>query len=193
MGDGANTVIGVFLDHNAWDVLFAMRLDLAVELPSDAFGIGITREAEFEIAATATKNPVLKGYIDDTITRCGVNTDSYFGFFDDSLTEEDQRVGGFDIGRWASARELQFIAQQRRWLRQTQRKTKLYKNEADISLAARAFAISCVVLTCDKKPGPLRDAYEQGGSVIYLNDFATSGLSLRDYIEKAMVASNGQI
>ncbi len=71
--------------------------------------------------------------------------------------------------------------------------TKLYKNEADISLAARAFATSCVVLTCDRKPGPLRDAYEQGGSVIYLNDFATSGLSLRDYIEKTMVASNGQI
>src|ERR1700680_3766832 len=110
MGDGADTVIGVFLEHNAWDVLFAAPRDRAVELPSGAFSIGITREAEFEIAATAAKKPALKAYIDDTIARCGVNTDSYFGFFDDSLTEEDQRVGGFDIGRWASARELEFIA-----------------------------------------------------------------------------------
>jgi hypothetical protein len=44
-----------------------------------------------------------------------------------------------------------------------------------------------------KKAGPLCDAYEQGGKVVYLNDFPTSGLSLRDYIKKAMVASNGQV
>jgi hypothetical protein len=110
-----------------------MRLDLAIELPRDEFGIGITREAEFEIAAIIARNPELKAYIDDTIARCAVKTDSYFGFFDDSFPQEDQRIGGFDVGRWASKRELEFIAQQQRWLRQEKRKTKLYVNEADIS------------------------------------------------------------
>jgi hypothetical protein len=185
--DLPNTLIGVFLDHNAWDVLFALRLDLAVELPSDEFGIGITREAEFEIAATAARNPELKAYIDDTIAKCRIETDSYFGFYCDSFAREEQRVAGFDVGRWASSRELEFIAQQQRWLREEKRKTKLYVNEADISLAARSFV--SVVLTCDKKPGPLRDAYEQGGMVVYLNGFETSGLSLRNYIKAAISSS----
>lgn len=57
------------------------------------------------------------------------------------------------------------------------RKPKLYKNEADISLAARSFAESCIVLTCDRKPGLLRDEYRQGGNVVYVNDFPASGFS----------------
>jgi hypothetical protein len=68
------------------------------------------------------------------------------------------------------------------------RKPKLYKDEADLSLAARSFAPSCIVLTCDRKAGPLRDAYEQGGAVVYLNDFPTSGLPLRAYINTSMAA-----
>src|SRR6266404_8743524 len=120
MGDGADTMIGVFLDHNAWDVLYAMRLDLAIELASDEFGIRITCEAEFEIAATTARNPELKAYIDDTIARCATKTDSYFGFFHDSFPQQDQRVGGFDVDRWASKRELESITQRQRWLRQAQ-------------------------------------------------------------------------
>ena len=147
------------------------------------------REAEFEIAATAAADPALKAYIDDTITRCGITTDTYFGFNVGSLPQDEQRVGGWDVGRWASGPELEFSARQQRWLRQGKRKTKLYVNEADISLAARSFATSCIVLTCDKKAGPLRDAYEQGGKVVYLNDFAASRLSLRDYIKSSLSAS----
>jgi hypothetical protein len=54
-------------------------------------------------------------------------------------------------------------------------------NEADISLAARSF--HSVVLSLDKKKGPLKVAYEQGGKVIFLTDFANSRMSLSDFIK----------
>ena len=60
---------------------------------------------------------------------------------------------------------------------------KLYPNEADISLAARSF--HSVVSTFDKKKRPLRDAYEQGGKVIFLTDFDESSMLLRDFIKRA--------
>ena len=180
-------MITVFPDHNAWDLFLTLQIDLSVALPSDEFRVGITREAEFEIEATAARNPALKSYIDTTIARCEITTDSYFGFYDASLPSEEQRVGGLDVGRWASKRELEFIAEQeRKWLKPRKRKTKLFPNEADISLAARSF--DSVVLTCDAKPGPLRDAYLQEGLVVYLNDFRASQLSLVDYIKSALKA-----
>ncbi|MDB6061975.1 MAG: hypothetical protein JWM78_2078 [Verrucomicrobiaceae bacterium] len=58
--------------------------------------------------------------------------------------------------------------------------TKLYKNEADISIAARA--MHSVVLTLDKKAGPINDAYKKGGKVVFLDDFDSSGLSLKEFI-----------
>jgi len=51
--------------------------------------------------------------------------------------------------------------------------TQLYKNEADISLAARL----------DKKKRPLKDAYEQGGKVVFLTNFENSGMSLSAFIK----------
>jgi hypothetical protein len=58
-------------------------------------------------------------------------------------------------------------------------------------LAARSFAASTIVLTLDKRRGPLRDAYQQGGSIVYLNGFPASGVALRDYIAAAMTARSG--
>ncbi len=57
-------------------------------------------------------------------------------------------------------------------------------NEADISVGARSFR--AVVLSLDEKrkgrKGPINDALAAGGKVIFLNDFNTSGKSLRDFI-----------
>jgi hypothetical protein len=63
------------------------------------------------------------------------------------------------------------------------RPTKLHPGEADISLAARSF--HSVVLSLDKKKGPLKDAYEQGGKVVFSTDFDKSGMSLSDFIKAA--------
>ncbi len=82
-------------------------------------------------------------------------------------------MGGFGIGRWVTQEEIAFISRQRASQRTSKKRpTKLYPKEADISLAARSF--HSVVLSFDAKPGPIRDAYNQGGKVIFLTDFDRS-------------------
>jgi hypothetical protein len=175
--------IAVFIDNSVWNFLFERQFDLAVELPREHFSIGITREAEFEIPPI--RSPELRAFIDSTIQRCSVQTDSLFGFYNESLLQDEQRMGGFNVGRFASEQEIAFISKQRSSTSVgRKRPTKLYKNEADISLAARSF--HSIVLTLDAKSGPLRDAYQQGGMVVFLNDFDTSGKSLRNFIKEAL-------
>lgn len=38
------------------------------------------------------------------------------------------------------------------------------------------------MLTADKKVGPLSDAAQKGGKVLYLNDFDESGKTLADFV-----------
>lgn len=177
-------LISVYIDNNVWDLLFALRIDLAVELPKDEFCVCITREAEFEIPPIEESKPELKAFIEKTIRECSIGTDIFFGFSDDSFPAEEQRVGGFDVGRWAQPEELAFLDQQRTSLGALRAKTRLYKNEADRSLAARAF--TGVVLTLDAKKGPINDAYRQGGRVVFLTEFASSGLPLAEFIRRAL-------
>lgn len=170
--------IDIYIDHNVWDFLFDRQLDLATELPAEEFALHLTREAEFEILPTPDNKRL---YILDNIEKCNIDTRPYFGFFDDRHSLADQRVGGLDIGYLASREEIEFIqSQQSRLGTNKKEKTRLFKNEADISLAARS--LHAVVLTLDRKTGPLLDAYHQGGKVVFLNDFDSSGLSLKRFI-----------
>jgi hypothetical protein len=175
--------IRIYIDNNVWDFLFARNLDLSVELPREDFCVCLTREAEFEIPPIPST--ALKAFIDATISKCVIRTDSFFGFNDDSLPQSEQRVAGFDVGRWASSEEIAFMRQQRAQLVPAKkRKTKLYKDEADISLGARSF--HSVVLSLDAKTGPINNAYKQGGKVIFLTDFDNSGISLRSFVKAAL-------
>jgi hypothetical protein len=181
-----STPISVYLDNNVWDFLFERKLDLSAVLPRPEFCICITREAEFEIPPIPPEKTELKAFIDETIAKCDIKVDSLFGFYDESLPPDKQRVGGFDVGRWASADEIAFINQQKTPVGtlKKNRKTGLYKNEADVSLAARSF--HSVVLTHDKS-GPINEAYRQGGKVVYLTNFDESGMSLGDFIKVALM------
>jgi hypothetical protein len=78
---------------------------------------------------------------------------------------------------------LNFTEQQKTKLGDTKKpKTRLYKNEADISIAARSF--QSVVLSLDsKKNDPIATAFKQGGKVVNLANFDKSGLSLADFIK----------
>jgi hypothetical protein len=176
--------ISVYIDSNVWDFLFDRQMDLAVELPRDEFCICITREAEFEIPPMP---PEKRAFAETMIAKCGIATDTFFGFNDASLPISEQRVAGFDQGRWASLEELDFIAQQRTALKDRMRPSKLYVGEADLSLGARS--VHSVVLSLDKKRGPLNKAYKQGGKVIFLTDFDNSGLTLREFIRTALARS----
>jgi hypothetical protein len=178
--------ISVYIDNNVWDFLFKSKIDLSVALPSEEFCICITREAEFEIPPIQNTKPELKEFIETTIKKCNILTDSFFGFYEETFSQSEQRVGGLDIGRFASREEIVFMDQQRTPLKlrhqKKNSKTKLYKDEADISLAARSF--HSVVLSFDDKNGPINDAYKQGGKVIFLTNFEQSNLSLSDFIKK---------
>lgn len=179
------TPTSVYLDNNVWDFLFERKIDLSVALPRPDFCVCITREAEFEIPPIPPDKAELKAFIENTIAKCSVRVDSLFGFYDDSLPPEEQRVGGFDVGRWAGAEEIAFINQQKMPVGTLIKnpKTGLYKHEADISLAARSF--HSVVLSNDKS-GPINKAYQQGGKVVYLTNFDYSGMSLGDFIKAAL-------
>jgi len=173
--------IGVYIDNNVWDFLFSRNIDLSLELPNSEFCLCMTREAEFEIPPIPKEKAELKKFIEDTIKKCVIKPESYFGFFNPNHSNEEQRVGGFNVGRFASAKEIAFMGPQKARLGVVKKaSTKLYKNEADISVAARA--MHSVVITLDKKTGPINDAYKQGGKVVFLNDFDSSGVTLKEFI-----------
>ena len=116
-----------------------------------------------------------------------MRTDFLFGFRDDRRAAEDQRYGGFNQGRWASEQEIAFFQQQHTKIGVDKKKTtRLYPQEADVSLAARSF--ESVVLTLDAKKGPINTAYQQGGQVIFLKGLDESGLSLQAYVERKMAS-----
>ncbi len=170
----------VYLDSNVWDLLFTRKIDLAQALPEPEFRILITREAEFEIPPIPEEKAELKAFIASTIDWCGIETDRLFGFADPTWPTNKQRVGGFDEGRWAQPEELAFIERWRARMTGKFRKTGLYKHEADVSLAARSF--TGVVLTLDMKTGPLKQAFNEGGNVVFLADLERSGLSFSDFV-----------
>jgi len=179
-------MIRIYIDNNVWDFLFERSIDLSVEFPNHTYCLCMTREAEFEIPPIPDSKADLKVFIEDTISRC-VMTDFLFGFRDERHTAEDQRYGGFDQGRWASEQEIAFFRQQHTKIGSNKKKaTRLYPQEADISLAARSF--ESIVLTLDAKKGPINTAYQQGGRVIFLKGLDESNLSLRGYVEHEIAA-----
>lgn len=56
-------------------------------------------------------------------------------------------------------------------------------NEADASLAVRAFDSIVVTAEGRSKRGPLRLAAEQGGRVVFLEEVEKSGLSIKEFIQ----------
>ncbi|MDD2720681.1 MAG: hypothetical protein PHH47_05160 [Gallionella sp.] len=155
--------ISLFVDSNAWDAFFDRGVDLRLELPSDQFSIQITREAEFEILHMPSDK---RKYVETALNDRMISTDTYFGLYDESLPPEQQRVAGLDCGRFASEEELAILRTERSSVGPTMRPTGLYKNEADVSLAARSTV--SVVLTCDGKKALKRAKTIHGGTIVDL-------------------------
>lgn len=178
-------LIDIYIDHNVWNFLFERKIDLFKELPKIEFSLHLTREAEFEILPTPE---IIQQFIKDTVDRCNIDVKRYFGFYQEQHDKSDQRFGGFDSGCWASEEEIEFIESQKLKLGTKKKiKTRLFKNEADISLAARS--LHSIVLTLDKKPGPLKNAHNRGGKVVFLTEFDSSTLTLKEFIQSAVAKS----
>ncbi|WP_434580467.1 hypothetical protein J3P95_16495 [Pseudomonas sp. Z5-35] len=154
--------VSVFVDNNAWDYLFARSVDLAIDVSADDFKFAITREAEFEIR---TLPEDLKAYVSKWIEGGIVGTDTYFGFAEMGSAGES-RVGGFGSGRFIDLAESEILTAERGVIKETTRPTGLYKNEADVSLAARS--VHSAILTSDVKKVLGRVAKKYGGVVVNL-------------------------
>jgi hypothetical protein len=100
------------------------------------------------------------------MARCKIQIDSYLGFADDSKAADEQRFG-FDVGRFASNEEIAFITSQN--TSSVVRPTNLQKRSRYFVVATRLF--HAVVLSLDRRRVALRNAYDQGVKVVYLDDF----------------------
>jgi hypothetical protein len=183
---GRNVIlITLFIDNNTWDVFFADGLDLTKELPDGEFNLCVTKEVEFEMALMPSEK---REYAQRHLLVGRVHTDSYFGFYDERLGPNEQRVSGFGElndpqagGRFVEEEEAAVINSEHRSISPRKRPTGLYKNEADVMLAARSQR--GIVLTCDvAKKGPLKRAQgRRPGTVVDLRKWAR-GTPLADFI-----------
>jgi hypothetical protein len=186
----------IFIDSCAWDFMFAHGVELSSEFPANEFSIKMTKEVcDFEVASISADSPekiALKKYIEQQKQKCGLEIDTLFGFGGvDEPHDYRHRIGGFDEGRFVSLKEASCI-EQFKVEKGKERKTGLYKNEADSSLAVRACA-GGKVLTAESqmKSGPLKTAFQQGGKVIFISDFDPSKSSFRNFVMDK-VSSIGQ-
>ena len=160
--------LNVYIDNNVWDFLFERSIDLGEALPSNEFSLFITREAEFEIPPMPNKK---REYVERVMLTANVKTDRYFGFYDERYPANEQRSGGFGDkfdasvkgGRFISKDECIAMKSEGHLLGKVNKKTHLLKNEADISLAARA--VHSIILTLDNKKA-LKRAQKTTGRVI---------------------------
>lgn len=174
--------IDLFIDNNAWDIFSDKNIDLLVELPQAEFNLKITREAEFEIPQMPKEK---KAYVEKYINQKAIKFDSFFGFYDPSLPPEEQRSGGFgsvfdpDVGgRSIALDEAQLIEGES--IGPSKRPTGLFKNEADVSLAARS--LHSFVITCDGKKALKRVKENHKGKIIDLKKY-TAGTSLYSFVK----------
>lgn len=161
-------ILRVYIDNNVWDFLFERNVDLSNALPNNEFSLFITREAEFEIPPMPDPK---REYVERMMVAANVETDRYFGFYDDRHPANEQRSGGFGDkfdtsvkgGRFTSKAESMAMKSEGHLLGKVNKKTHLLNNEADVSLAARA--AHSIILTLDNKKA-LKRARKTTGRVI---------------------------
>jgi hypothetical protein len=141
-----------------WNFLFDRRhrLDLCAELPRSEFRLLITPEVYEEIAPIS--NGELKESAVETVERCGIEQERYFGFRDSSLPiRKQQRTDGFWGGRLRTQKEKDFEEaqmQKRGEFRPPRKPTMTVSpSEADISVGARSSR--AVILSSNKNAGPI--------------------------------------
>jgi len=159
----------IYLDSNVWNFLYEQKINLIDEFPPKEYQLFIISEQVFENKAIPDSKKELKMFIDLKMKEWNVGVDKFFGFFNQMHSQNEQRAGGFGAGRLISPEEQEFINKYWRQVGRKKRKSRLYKNEADVMLAARA--MHSMVLTLDIKKGPLFYAKKKGGNVVFINEY----------------------
>lgn len=177
--------ISVLIDSNAWNFLFDRAIDINLEIPPEEFLLFVPREVEIEIEAIPNikdgvdKRP-LKQYIQDSLARREMRTTATFGFAEANPVNGPATFAGFGQGTFQSVKERDWYSKSKTRgyiLGKSKKGSGLSGNQADAAVAAASF--DCVVVTCDKKRGPILEAAENGGTVIFLSDDLLEAQSLK--------------
>lgn len=178
--------ISVTIDNNAWDFFFARNFDFYRELPPEEFALFIPAEVEVEISKIpedvieGKDRGALKRYIHESIRRIQLETTATFGFSEANPTDSPPTYAGFGHGTFQSDDERNFYSNkkiQSYIIGKSRKKSGLTHNQADAAVASASF--SSIVLTLDKKKGPIAEAKELGGSVVFLSDELLASQSLQ--------------
>ncbi len=175
--------LSIFIDNCAWDILFKHVINLSKELPEEEFDLFVTKEVgSFEMPTIPDSKNGLKEYIRRQMLERSIGEDSYFGLGSSSDPPGFRyRIGGLGEGRFATSEELRLM-ERFKMVPGKERKTGLYKNEADASLAVRALAGNIVLTAEIPDNGPLKEAAFESGRVVSLLSFEPSQQSLKDFI-----------
>ncbi|NOR17334.1 hypothetical protein GQ543_06475 [candidate division WOR-3 bacterium] len=172
----------IYIDSNIWNFLYDNDIDMSKELPIAEFQLFIVGEQVLENRAIPEQKSHIQNFIKEKMKDWSVKEDRIFGFFDDRHSNDEQRIGGFDGGRFISHEEGGFISQQSHKIGSKKKKSRLYNQEADVVLGAMSMRF--IVLTLDKKNGPLKDASEQGGRVLFVNEYDPSQEAFGEWIRR---------
>ena len=173
----------IFLDNNMWDYFYRFKIDISHYFPEEKFTLFISKQGRYEIDQAPSSKEEFKQFVYSHLTNT-VNEDHIFGFHNDQLPDDEQRISGFGMGRFTSCEENQardFLYQ--KFGTNDKRKTKniLFKQEADIELGALSMANN-IVISFDSKNGPLKEASKCGGKVIFLNKEKSEETSVDKFI-----------
>lgn len=180
--------VSLFIDNCVWDFFFKKQFDLAIELPAEEFDLLMTNLVhDFEVEGFLYQKEKYS-YVQEQIINRGIKTDSYFGFasYEDD-PQKKYKVSGFGKGRYISYNEIKEYMKYEHYINSANTKRSgLYANEADVWLAVLA-TTGHIVLTNEKKKrkkrnGPLQKAYEDGGKIIFLEDFNQGRESIKQFI-----------
>ena len=179
--------IKLYIDNNVWDELLEKKIDIAKELSVHEYDLYITREAEFEIDSMPEQ---LKLYAKKSIAETHIKTDRIFGFLDPNIPKDEQRYGGFankfsptiNSGRFLTNSEREILRTEKHLIGTKSAKTKLFKNEADISLASKS--AHSPILTSDNRKA-LKRASINSGKVINIREWSDIE-SLSEFIKRKL-------
>ncbi|MCK0754427.1 hypothetical protein, partial [Chromohalobacter japonicus] len=119
----------------------------------------------------------------ESIAQNQVVTTATFGFGEANPSDGPATYAGFGQGTFQSDKE-------RRWYAREEIHSSLHgkpkkgsgltANQADAAVSAASF--DSIVLTCDKKTGPISKAKENGGMIVFLSDELLSSESLQQIV-----------
>ena len=103
----------IYLDSNIWNFLHDKSIDLISEFPPEEYCLFIVGEQILENRAIPKDKQHIKNFIEEKIKEWSVIEDRIFGFYDGRHPPDEQRIGGFNFGRFISIEESQFMNMQK--------------------------------------------------------------------------------